>query len=212
MFAPALKQAANDNLQDTQPVRLDMAGTLIVAKENLGTSQHVNPKHVSGPALAGRQRNPWLLEIQAWMPSEIEAISPMVEQLMALVENWRCVEGDEFAVELALREALSNAVIHGNREDPNKSVDIRCRCERQKGIWLVVKDQGKGFDPNAVRNPLGPEGLQAEHGRGIHLMKLMMDEVSYNCSGSEVHMRKSPARHEEPLSNRISANHHPEIR
>lgn len=192
-----------------------MGSTLTIAKEKPGTtSQQVDAKHAGGPALAGRQRNPSLLELQGWMPSKIEAISPMVEQLMALIETWRCVEGDEFAVELALREALSNAVIHGNRKDPNKSVDICCRCERQKGVWLVVKDQGQGFDPNAVRNPLGPEGLHAEHGRGIHLMKVMMDEVSYSCSGTEVHMRKGPARHatEEPSSNRISGNHHPEMR
>jgi serine/threonine-protein kinase RsbW len=191
-----------------------MASTLTARKETLGTSQQVNSKHVLGPAFAGRQRNPWLLEVQGWMPSDIEAISPMVEHLMALVETWRCVEGDEFAVELALREALSNAVIHGNRRDPNKLVEIRCRCERGKCVCLVVKDQGKGFDPNAVRDPLRPEGLQAEHGRGIHLMKVMMDEVSYTCSGTEVHMRKGPARHakEEPSMNSISANHHPEIR
>jgi serine/threonine-protein kinase RsbW len=191
-----------------------MASTLTIAKKNLVTSQQVNSKHVLGPAIAGRQRNPWLLELQAWMPSEIEAISPMVEQLMALVESWSCVEGDEFAVELALREALSNAVVHGNRKDPSKLVDIRCRCERGTGVWLVVKDQGKGFDPDAVRDPLGPEGLQAEHGRGIHLMKGMMDEVLYSCNGTEVHMRKSPARHVtvEPSGIKIAADHHPQIR
>lgn len=188
-----------------------MASTLTIAKENLAITSHlVNEKgHARGPALVGRQRNLSLLELQAWMPSEIGAISPMAEQLMALIETWRCVEGDEFAVELALREALSNAVIHGNRKDPNKLIEICCRCERGKGVWLVVKDQGKGFDPNTVRDPLGPEGLQAEHGRGIHLMKVMMDEVSYSRGGTEVHIRKRSPRHatEEPSSHRRSTNH-----
>jgi len=56
-----------------------------------------------------------LLEIEAWMPSEIKAISPMTDRLMRLIEGSRCVAEDERAVELALREALSNAVIHGQR-------------------------------------------------------------------------------------------------
>ncbi len=128
------------------------------------------------------------------MPSEIGFISPMVEQLMRLIEAWRCVVGDEFAVELAIREALNNAVVHGNAMDPNKLVEVRCRCERRKGVWLTVKDQGDGFDPTAVPNPLDPERLRAEHGRGIHLMKLSMDEVSFERGGSEVHMRKGLAR------------------
>jgi anti-sigma regulatory factor (Ser/Thr protein kinase) len=134
-----------------------------------------------------------LLELEAWMPSEIEAISPTVEQLMRLIEAWRCIVGNEFAVELALREALNNAVVHGNAMDPNKLVEVRCRCERGKGLWLMVKDQGHGFDPTAVPDPLASEGLQAEHGRGIHLMKLMMDEVSFHCAGSEVQMRNCQA-------------------
>lgn len=128
------------------------------------------------------------------MPSETEAISPTVEQLMRLIEPWRCITGDESAVELALREALNNAVIHGNGADPNKLVEIRCRCERGKGVWLIVRDQGTGFDPSAVPSPLTQQGLLAEHGRGIHLMKLMMDEVSFERGGSEVHMRKGATR------------------
>jgi len=146
------------------------------------------------PAFAGVQRSSSLLELEGWMPSEIGFISPMVEQLMRLIEAWRCVVGNEFAVELALREALNNAVVHGNAMDPNKLVEVRCRCERGKGVWLIVKDHGRGFDPRAVSDPLASDGLQAEHGRGIHLMKLMMDEVSFRCAGSEVQMRKGLTR------------------
>jgi serine/threonine-protein kinase RsbW len=130
----------------------------------------------------------------SWMPSEIEAISLLVDQLMRMIEESRCVEGNEFAVELALREALSNAVIHGNGMDAHKLVEVQCRCERGKGVWLTVKDQGKGFDPNAVRDALDSEGLHADHGRGIHLLKLMMDEVSFESGGTVVQMRKGPVR------------------
>lgn len=173
-----------------------MASTCRIAEENtvITSRDKLNARRAPGPALAGRQRSSTLLELQGWMPSEIGAISPMVEQLMALIEAWRCIEGNEFAVELALSEALSNAVIHGNGNDPSKLVEVRCRCERGNGVWLAVKDQGNGFDPNAVRDPLGSEGLAAEHGRGIHLMRVMMDELSFERGATEVHMHKGPAR------------------
>ena len=160
----------------------------------MNTARPSNDKQVSQLMLAGIQRSLSLLELEAWMPSETGAISPTVEQLMRLIEPWRCIVGDESTVELALREALNNAVIHGNGMDPKKLVEIRCRCERGKGVWLIVRDQGRGFDPSTVPNPLTPQGLVAEHGRGIYLIKLLMDEVSFKRGGREVHMWKGPMR------------------
>ena len=137
-----------------------------------------------------------LLEIEAWMPSEIRAISPLTDRLVRLIGGSRCVAGDERAVELALREALANAVIHGNGMDAHKLVRTRCRCELEKGVSIIVTDGGQGFDPNAVPDPLAVERLESDHGRGrgIHLMKLAMDEVSFERGGTEVHMRKGPTR------------------
>ena len=132
------------------------------------------------------------LYIEAWMPSEIKAISPLVDGLMRLIEGSRCVSGGEAAVELSLREALSNAVVHGNGMDALKMVQVRCRCELGKGVCVTVRDQGKGFDPNTIPDPLAFERLEAEHGRGIHLMKLAMHEVSFERGGTEVCMRKRP--------------------
>lgn len=159
----------------------------------MNTSRSSNEGRAWHPWIAGVQRSSSLLELEGWMPSEIRFISPMVEQMMRLIEAWRCVVGNELPVELALREAMNNAVVHGNAMDPNKLVEVHCRCERGKGIWLIVKDHGKGFDPKAVFDPSASDRLQAEHGRGIHLMKKMMDEVSFHCAGSEVQMRKGPA-------------------
>ena len=144
------------------------------------------------PAFAGRGAGSWL-EIDAWIQSEIKAISPLVERLMRLIEASHCITGQESAVELALREALSNAVVHGNRLDAHKLVHVRCRCKVGKGISLTVSDQGQGFDPGPVPDPLTVENLEADHGRGIHLMKLAMDEVSFDKRGTEVQMFKGPA-------------------
>ena len=153
----------------------------------------VNARTDLRPAFAGRGTDS-LLEIDAWIPSEISAISPLVDRLMRLIEGSHCVDGEEPGVELALREALNNAVVHGNRLDTRKLVHVRCHCKAGNGISLVVSDQGQGFDPRAFPDSVTVENLEADHGRGIRLMKFAMDEVSFEQGGTEVHMSKSIAR------------------
>jgi len=160
----------------------------------MAATQTIIGQSVLRPAFAGIHASPSLTETEAWMTSEFQAISPLVDQLMRLIEGARCVAGNEFDVELALREALSNAVVHGNQLDASKRVRVRCRCELGKGVSITVTDQGQGFDPNAVPDPSANGRIEAEHGRGILLMKMMMDEVSFDRGGTEVHMRKGPAR------------------
>ena len=135
-----------------------------------------------------------LLEVDAWIPSEVKAISPLVDRLMRLIEGSHCITGEEPAVELALREALNNAVVHGNRLDAHKLVRVRCRCKVGKGISLIVSDQGQGFDASSVPDPVAVENLVAGHGRGLHIMKLAMDQVSFDERGTEVYMCKRLAR------------------
>jgi serine/threonine-protein kinase RsbW len=126
------------------------------------------------------------------MPSEIEAISPLVDRMMRLIEESHCVLGEEPAVGLALREALNNAVLHGNRLDPVKLVQVHCRCDLDEGLSMAIKDQGRGFDPTAINDPSIVGNPEAEHGRGILLMRWLMDEVSFEFGyrGTEVHMSK----------------------
>jgi serine/threonine-protein kinase RsbW len=150
----------------------------------------LNPATDSQSRFARKRPASSILEIDSWMPSKIQAISPTVDRLMRLIERSQCIPGKEFDVELALREALGNAVVHGNEEDPEKKVHIRCRCGHGKGISIIVTDQGKGFDFGKVL----AEGLTADpaaaHGHGIQLMKAYMDEVHFTGRGSEVHMHK----------------------
>jgi anti-sigma regulatory factor (Ser/Thr protein kinase) len=143
------------------------------------------------PSTCGRES---LLEIDAWLPSELKAISPLVDRLMRLIEGSHCIKGEEHAIELALREAPCNAVVHGNRLDAHKLVHARCRCQVGKGISLIVSDQGQGFDAQDVPDSQALENLEAEHGRGIQLMKLLTDEVSFQRGGTEVHLCKRLAR------------------
>jgi serine/threonine-protein kinase RsbW len=139
---------------------------------------------------SGKHSRSSILEIDCWMPSKIQAISPLVDRLMRLIEGSQCVPGDEFDVELVLREALENAVLHGNQEDPGKKVHIRCRCGPGNEITIVVTDQGRGFDFGKIVGNGFTSDPAADHGRGIQLMKAFMDDVHFERGGSEVHMRK----------------------
>src|SRR5580658_2366044 len=143
------------------------------------------------------------LEVHTWLRSEIALISPFTGWLMSLMAGSGSVRGKEDFVELALREAMNNAILHGNRMDARKLVHVRCCCEGAKGVFIVIRDQGDGFDPNNVPNPLAVENLDAEHGRGIHLMKLAVDEVSFERGGTEVHIRKQSGTEQMPLAPRI---------
>jgi hypothetical protein len=77
-------------------------------------------------------------------------------------------------------------------------------------VSIVVKDLGRGFDPNAIPDPLAAENIEAEHGRGVLLMRSQMDEVSFQCGGTEVHMRKRAAREPKrrPRTGSKSDRHH----
>jgi serine/threonine-protein kinase RsbW len=126
-----------------------------------------------------------IVEIDSWMPSEIHAISPTVDRLMRLIEGSECVQGAERDVELAIRGALGNAVVHGNPGSKRK-VHIRCRCGPGNEISIVVTHQGKGSEfGKTIGNSLTSE--PAEYGCGIELMKVAIGEVSFERGSSEVH-------------------------
>jgi len=128
------------------------------------------------------------------MRSEIDGILGAVDWLMTMIQECNCVLGDERDVEIALREALANAVLHGNHQDAEKKVQINCRIQFGGEVSIIVKDEGKGFDPKKVPDPTGIVNLQSEHGRGIYLMIALMDEVHFEQGGAEVHMRKCSSR------------------
>jgi serine/threonine-protein kinase RsbW len=139
---------------------------------------------------SGKRSGSSILEFDSWMPSAIQAISPLVDRLMRLIERSQCVPGAEPDVELVLREALDNAVVHGNQEDPKTRVHIRCRCGPGNEISIVVTDQGKGFDFGKIVGNGFTSDTVSEHGRGIQLMKAYMDDVHFERGGSEVHMHR----------------------
>jgi len=138
--------------------------------------------------IADGQNGP-CIELEHSLPSQVAAISPVVDKPMVLLRGGGCVPEGLSDVEIALREALANAIIHGNREDPRKHVHVTCRCEPDE-VSITVKDEGQGFEINKVADPTAPENIGFVHGRGIYLMKAFMDEVRFEEGGVVVHMRK----------------------
>jgi serine/threonine-protein kinase RsbW len=133
------------------------------------------------------------IELERSLPSEVEAISPFVDQVMLLIRKYNCVSEGDTEVEIALGEALANAVIHGNHQNPRKHVHVTCRCEPEE-VSIAVRDEGRGFDINKLADPTAPENIGSVHGRGIYLMKALMDEVRFEKNGVVVQMRKSAGK------------------
>jgi serine/threonine-protein kinase RsbW len=119
------------------------------------------------------------------------AISGVVDGVMQIAREMKCAEGNEFQIELALREALANAIVHGCKNDPSKKVECCVACTESSDVVILVRDPGEGFIPSAVPNPLAAENVHATHGRGIYLINQLMDEVSFERNGAEIRMRKA---------------------
>src|SRR5580658_10092551 len=118
------------------------------------------------------------------------SVDPVVAEVMEAVRQMKCVDGKEDAIELALQEALANAVVHGAKEDPTKIVECLVACDEQRGILIIVRDPGPGFDPQAIPSCTMGENLYSNHGRGIFLINQLMDEVQFHKNGTEIHMVK----------------------
>ncbi len=130
------------------------------------------------------------LRFRESIPSTFEALEEVLENLLALAREVKCDVGHLEEVELALREALVNAITHGNRSDPAKSVVVSCFCQPDRGMLLVVQDEGRGFDPKNVPDPTGAECLLRTHGRGLFLMRKSVDHVRVSHSGRRVTLLK----------------------
>jgi serine/threonine-protein kinase RsbW len=86
---------------------------------------------------------------------------------------------------LLLSEAVTNAIVHGNKLNPSKTVDVEVRIN-QKQIVSTVKDQGEGFEPEEADNPLDEENILKASGRGIFLMKQLSEHVEYDENGTKL--------------------------
>ena len=131
-----------------------------------------------------------VLKFDVQFPAHLNEVVNVVDRIMKIVQEMQCAAGSEFEIELALREALVNAVVHGCRSDPDKMVQCCVACDETRGLLIVVRDPGPGFDPASLPSPIVGQTLFASHGRGIYMINQLMDEVTFKRGGTEIHMRK----------------------
>ena len=132
------------------------------------------------------------LIIEQDLPSDLRLLDDAVEGIVSMVRCAGCWE-DADNIDLALREAITNAIVHGNQCDHSKPVHIWIEFHRERGLLIIVKDAGPSFDPDRVPNPLLGPSRMSNHGRGIYLIKKCMDDVQFWFdSGTAICMRRYP--------------------
>jgi len=132
-------------------------------------------------------------ELEIELPNDLRAIEQSVE---VVLDRGRQVGFNADRLRLNLRvgltEALANAMLYGNGQDPRKRVLVEARLTPDE-IRIRVTDEGRGFDPDSVPDPTTPDRIPRSYGRGIFLIRRLMDHVEYNERGNSIEMRLNAA-------------------
>ena len=112
------------------------------------------------------------------LPSHIEAVADAAAAATDFVHGCGVADEAAFGIDMAVREAVTNAMVHGNKEDEAKTIEVTLNC-LGNALEIEVKDQGEGFDPTSVPDPTDPANIMKTSGRGIFLMRSFMDEVQW---------------------------------
>ena len=122
------------------------------------------------------------------LPSDVNCIEEAVELVTRhCLAGHEATESIRFRLRVVLSEALSNAIVRGNWEDCNKWVDVRAELVPD-AISVYVTDEGPGFDPSAIPEPIRPEQLDEASGRGLFLIRKLVDAVQFNAQGNSICM------------------------
>jgi serine/threonine-protein kinase RsbW len=124
------------------------------------------------------------------MPADSEAIATVVDAISETLANLQVPEQKRLEVALAVQEALANAVVHGCGNDASKQVRCRLKSDPHGRIVIIVTDPGPGFSVDRLSDPRHHENLHADHGRGVYLIRQLMDEVHFDRGGNEIRMWK----------------------
>ena len=122
------------------------------------------------------------------LPSDVNCIEEAVELVTRhCLAGHEATESIRFRLRVVLSEAISNAIVRGNCEDCDKWVDVRAELGPDV-ISVYVTDEGPGFDPSAIPEPIRPEQLDEANGRGLFLIRKLVDAVQFNAQGNSICM------------------------
>jgi serine/threonine-protein kinase RsbW len=123
------------------------------------------------------------------IPSKLENVAPFIHEVLETMKGLSLSEEKTFSIKLSLEEALTNAIRHGNKSHPDLCVDVQLDFSPDR-VVMNIKDQGEGFEVSRVVDPTSGENAQKPGGRGVFLIKELMDEVEYFDGGRAIRMVK----------------------
>ena len=119
-----------------------------------------------------------------------ENIAGVADKVAEILLGSSMPEEKQLEIGLALQEALANAVVHGCGNDPSKKIRCRLNSDSQGRLLIIVSDPGPGMETSPSATPTLSPNLYLDHGRGIYLIRQLMDDVRFERGGSEIQMWK----------------------
>ncbi len=136
------------------------------------------------------RRSDLTVQFREIIPSRLDLLDPAIERIMESIAAMPGFHGSLEEIKLALTEAVANAIIHGNKRNPDKKVEVYGICEDGQKLVLTITDQGEGFDPATVPDPTTADKLSRGGGRGIFLIRELMDHMEYRKGGRQMVISK----------------------
>ena len=123
------------------------------------------------------------------LPSSLSAYHDLVEEILREMLDQGWDEKTLFGIHMALEESITNAIRHGNKEAPDKMVQVECEISADR-FWAKIRDEGEGYEPGSIPDCCAPENLEAPGGRGLALIRAYMDNVKLSKKGACLTMEK----------------------
>ena len=161
--------------------------------EQTATMEELRAAHANVRRLSGLMPYCSTCQFTMTIPADPAAIPAVTDGVTQVLQEKKWADDDVMAVELALQEAVANAIRHGCRGDKSKQLQCSVTCDEGGEVVITVRDPGTGFDPTAVADPLDPANMLKPSGRGIFLINGLMDDVQFADGGRELQMRKNKA-------------------
>jgi|SRR5580658_688071 serine/threonine-protein kinase RsbW len=124
------------------------------------------------------------------IPATADDVAKVSDKVAEILVGLGLAEEKQLEIGLALQEALANAVVHGCGNDPSKNVHCQLKSDSQGRLLIIVRDPGPGMDVGPRDTAKLSPNLYQDHGRGIYLIRQLMDDVRFERRGSEIQMWK----------------------
>lgn len=130
-----------------------------------------------------------MIEKEFELCGTVDEVPDIRDQMLSFIRESCAAGSPDYNLLVAIQEALANAVVHGCRNDPTQIVRCRVECS-ESDVSITVCDPGPGFDVDSLPDPTAEENVASDHGRGIFLLRSLMDEVRFEEGGRMLRMKK----------------------